>query len=157
MTNSKHEKRTLKSKSPISLIIWGALTILLAACHPYGDSANDLGIHDSSVTQGGLVGTWVTANGNMISIAQDSTFSDSACPKTGQIMSVSRHDNCPNDSASCGSLTFSGAPYNQTTGCSSSGQSVCMFSVANSSSQQSALTMDCFDSNSSFKLTYQKM
>jgi hypothetical protein len=139
------------------LILIGTLFFLFA-CKPYGDSASDLGYANSNVVQSGLAGTWYSSGGNSLTILQDSTFSDSTCSQNGQVMYVSQQTkNCPAGSSSCGSLTFSNAPYNAVTGCSNTGQTVCSFFMSTSSAGSASLALACADANAKINFSYQAM
>jgi hypothetical protein len=153
----KRKRRTALRQGLSKLLFGGGLLVLLAACQPYGDSADNLGIHGSNVSQGGLVGTWISSAGSSLEISQDSNFTDATCSQSGGIIYVSRYDNCPNGNTSCGSLTFSNAPYNQANGCRSAGQTVCTYFVMNTAASPAALTLSCADSISKINLSYQKM
>ena len=126
-----------------------AFSLILASCKPYGDSAKDLGITESNVSQSGLVRSWVSSNGDNLTIASDSTISEANCFTQGsQVAYVSQSTNC-NGGLACGSMTFTIVHSgNNIAGCLEAGQYVCTYFTPNSS--QSSTTLSCSNSNATF-------
>jgi len=87
-----------------SRIIYASFVAALTACHPYGDSASSLGISASTVSQSGLLRSWQSQSGDLLTIGADSSVSERNCATQGSVTTVSQESNCT--CTACGSASF---------------------------------------------------
>lgn len=130
-----------------SKLLLSALLVGLAGCHPYGDSASDLGITASNVSNSGIARQWISKSGDILIIGSDSTISEVNCSTLGNVISVSQDRNCAGGT-NCGSLSFAISKSSNASPCLPPDQYICSFITP---SLDNTPTLSCSNSSMSFQ------